>query len=332
MGIDVSKEKLDITLLRNNEKVSYQVVANKEKSLREWYKKFESKTIGFTWVNCLICMEHTGIYNQHFLRIAAEQQWQVCLESAIHIKQSGGLQRGKNDTVDSYRIALYAYKNVDFVKLWQPTREISHMLQNLSSLRNRLIAARTSLTNTIKENALFLPKQIHEKIVDSCKQSIAALNADIAAVEQEISMLIKNDEQLNQLFTQVTSVPGVGTVTALQLIITTGEFKTITDPRKYACYCGVAPFEHSSGSSIRGRTRTSKKANMHLKALLHLCSMSAIQNNIELKSYYEKRVLAGKNKMGVLNAIKNKIIHRVFACVKQNRCYEINHPTHLVLS
>lgn len=108
--------------------------------------------------------------------------------------------------------------------------------------------------------------------------------------------------------------------------------KNINDPRKYACYSGVAPFEHSSGSSIRGRTRTSKKANQHVKSLLHMCSLTAIQHCPELRMYYERKIESGKNKMSIFNAIKNKIIHRIFSCINQNRNYKKYFRNNLVLS
>ncbi|RZK16725.1 MAG: IS110 family transposase, partial [Flavobacterium sp.] len=100
------------------------------------------------------------------------------------------------------------------------------------------------------------------------------------------------------------------------------EFKDITDPRKFACYSGVAPFEHRSGSSVRGKSRVSSLGNKAVKSLLHLAAMAAIGCNEELKDYYQRKVAEGKNKMLVLNAVRNKLIHRIFACVNQNRKYE----------
>jgi transposase len=105
-------------------------------------------------------------------------------------------------------------------------------------------------------------------------------------------------------------------------IVTTNEFKNFTCPKKFACYAGVAPFEHTSGTSIKGRPRLSRKANMSMKALLHMAALVSMQYNEELRNFYERRVAEGKSKMSVLNMIRNKLIHRVFACVRDNRKYE----------
>ena len=69
------------------------------------------------------------------------------------------------------------------------------------------------------------------------------------------------------------------------MIIATGEFTRISDPKKFACYAGIAPFPHKSGTTIRGKTRVSNLANMNLKKLLHLAAMSAIQCSEELKLF-----------------------------------------------
>ena len=112
-------------------------------------------------------------------------------------------------------------------------------------------------------------------------------------------------------------------------MITTNEFKDITDPKKYACYSGFAPFEHSSGK-YKGKSRVSNKANKKVKALFHNGAMSAIQHCKELKEYraanrYQRKVGEGKNEMLVINNVCNKLIHRIFACVSRREKYNENY-------
>ena len=102
----------------------------------------------------------------------------------------------------------------------------------------------------------------------------------------------------------------------------TNEFKTITDPRKLACYAGVAPFKNTSGISVFGRNRVSNLADKSLKKLLHLGAMSAIRLDNDLAIYFKRKVAQGKNKMSVLNAVRNKIIHIVFALIKNQNLYQ----------
>ncbi|MEK6479750.1 transposase [Catalinimonas sp. 4WD22] len=86
-----------------------------------------------------------------------------------------------------------------------------------------------------------------------CQHSLKALEKDLVQVNKQLDELIRSDEELNRLFNLVTSVEGIGTVTAREVIITTNEFKAFTDAKKYACYAGVVPFQHRSGTSIRGQ-------------------------------------------------------------------------------
>jgi transposase len=331
VGIDVSKSTLDITILKGSEISNYFQIENTEKEIKHLLRKLAVQE-KINLKETVFCLEHTGIYNAHFLKIMEEKTLLVCLESSVHIKQSGGLQRGKNDKIDSYRIALYAYKNKEFLKLWQPERLVIKDLRRLSTLRERLLNARKQLKNSIKEDLKFLSKTAVAQITKCCKQTLTALEGDIKKTDEEIKALIESDERLSELFSYIESVPGVGKVTAAEIIINTNEFKRINNPRKYACYAGVAPFEHSSGTSVRGKTRTSKKANMKAKSLLHMTSLVAARFSEELRLYYERKVAEGKNKMNVLNAVKNKIIHRIFACVAQKRKYSLNYKYCLVES
>jgi transposase len=93
-----------------------------------------------------------------------------------------------------------------------------------------------------------------------CQQSIKALDQDLAKVDKQLDKLIVSDEELNRLFNLVTSVQGIGAVTAREILITTNEFKDFTDAKKYACYAGVVPFQYRSGTSIRGKDRVSHLA------------------------------------------------------------------------
>lgn len=93
------------------------------------------------------------------------------------------------------------------------------------------------------------------------------------------------------------------------------------DVRKLTCYCGVVPYEYSSGTSVRGKTKVHYLANKKLKCNLHMASLTAIKLGIDLKAYYERKVTEGKNKMSVLNAVANKLLARVITVVNKQREY-----------
>jgi transposase len=323
VGIDVSKSWLDLTVMQGNQVICHDQIENDQKAIRAYLRSlFKVKRMGSS--ETFFCMEHTGIYNGHLTSILYEMQLDFSVESGLQIKQSSGIKRGKNDKVDSTRIAQYAFKNSAELKLWKPKRDVVIRLKELNTLRNRVVNVIKQLKTPLKESAGFLKKQEVKKIESLNKSSIAALERDLKKIDKEIERVIKSDEELNRLFSLVTSVTGIGSVTATEIIITTNEFKSIDCSKKYACYSGIAPFEHQSGSSVRGKTRVSSMGNKNIKKLLHMAALSAINCNGELKEFFQRKVQEGKNKMAVINAIRNKIIARIFACVKQNRIYQKN--------
>lgn len=331
IGIDIAKDTLEFCLLKDSKPLFQSSSQNSVKGIQAFMKEIK-RIPGLNFSNVLFCMEHTGIYNNHLLKYLIDKQCHVWLERGAQIKYSLGLQRGKSDKIDAERIAIYAYKNRESVRLWTPPREVIVQLKSLTSLRNRLLKCLYLLKVPLKEIKLFSLKKDQARLSALCKSSIAALDQDLERVNKQIQEIIIQDPELNRLFNIITSVDGVGVVTAAEIIITTNEFKNISEAKKFACYSGVAPFEHSSGSSVRGKTRVSHMANKTIKQLLHLCAMTVIQKPGEIQDYYLRKVKEGKNKMLIINAIRNKLILRIFSCVKNDRLYQKNFKISLVES
>jgi transposase len=327
LGIDVSKKKLDTALTVNGKNFHFDQAGNNPSDVRHYFKELRKKIASFG--NLIVCIEHTGIYSQPLLDVIVKLKIQVCVEPAQRIKLSQGMTRGKNDQVDAKRIAHYAYKNYKELVFWNPQRESIQQLKALLVLRERMINVKTQLEVPLSECEEFVDSTIQKTLIRHCKKSLRVMRSEIKDLEKSIDQLIDKDQSLAHQFTLATSVPGIGKITAANVIISTGEFKQIVEAKQFACYSGIAPFEHTSGSSIRGQTRVSKIANMRIKKLLHLAAMSAIQSDEELRSYYLRKVEGGKNKMSVLNAVRNKLISRVFACIKNDHIYQKKYQNEL---
>lgn len=324
IGIDVSKATLDWAVFDGKDIVFQSQSANSQAGVKATVKLIKALP-GFAIGESVCCMEHTGIYNAHALCCLCKLGFPLWLESSLQIKKSGGMQRGKNDAIDAARIAQYACRFRDRLRLWQPPRPVIHKLAYLSALRQRLQVARQQLQQPVAEMQGFVDKSISQQMAKSCRASLKALDADLASVEGQIEELIGQDERLSELFGLVTSVTGVGAATAAEVFVATNEFKDISEPKKLACHAGLAPFEHRSGTSVRGKTRVSQHARKRLKSLFHMGAMSAIQVRGEMQDYYLRKVGQGKNKMSVLNAVRNKLVHRVCSVVHRGKKYEKNY-------
>jgi transposase len=321
IGVDISKATLDICLL--DDQAQHFQIANERKAIRKFIAQFK---------NCeneiCIGMENTGRYNIALLSELALHTFTVYVIAPLHLAKSLGLSRGKNDKIDAKRIAMFTKKNHAELKPWQPQREVITQLQLLLTERRRLVSWMRELKTAVKELAVFEKSTSLKTALTVNKQMMKATEKNLEKVEKAIDELIINDSQLTEQTGYITSVRGVGKILCCYLIVRTNEFRNINEPRKLACYAGVVPFEYSSGTSIRGRQRLSYFADKELKKLLHLSAMSVIRLDGELKDYYQRKVADGKNKMSVLNAIRNKLVHRICAVVNQKR----NYKTVLVMS
>lgn len=320
IGIDVSRNELDYAVLEGKSLLYHKERQNTINDIKTFIKELQSLP-NFTLPKALFVMEYTGIYCSHLLKVLKTFKANFVQENALHIRNSSGLIRGKYDKIDSVRIARYASKNFSEVKLWVTRRPVIEQLSNLYALRKRLQNVEMALKKPLGEQLVFLKKGIYIQSVALCKNSLNALKNDIESVNNNIIKLVKSDEKLKRLNEIITSVPHVGFVTSVQIILSTNEFTQINDPKKFASYSGVAPFKKESGKK-QSAGKVSNIANKKLKSLLHLCAISAIRRDGELKAYYLRKTEEGKPKMSVLNAVRFKLILRIFACLKQDRLYE----------
>jgi transposase len=324
IGIDVSKNKLDFSVQQGKSYLFHREIVNEPEAIKGFIREI-SRLNGFSLNHTVFCMEHTGIYSNHLLSCLYQKKANICLEAATQIKKSLGNLRGKNDKVDSMRIATYAYKNRDELRLWSPRRDEVQQLAHLSSTRSRLIKAKKILKTPLKEYGAFVKKRSAKQNIAVCNKALGGIETSLEHVERAIMNIINADPELKRLFALVTSVVGIGKVTAVQLIVTTNEFKDINNAKSYACYAGLVPYLEESGV-FKGKGRVSHMANKKVKTLLHMAALVAIQYNDELRLYYERKVnIEKKNKMSVINAIRNKLVQRIFSCVNQNRKYEKNY-------
>jgi transposase len=321
LGIDVSKEYFDAVVILdgNKEKSIHSQFVNDYKGIKSLCKWLKEQ--GSTFENTLVCLEHTGMYGKLLIKHLMIEKFSLWVEMSLKIIRSIGVQRGKNDKVDAERIAYYAMKNVEEAVIFNAPRKEIDKIRNLLSLREKLVTTKASLLRNVKELKAFDLEvaRLSEKLQ---KSTIKGIDLDLKNIEKQLDKTINDDENISRIFTLVTSVIGIGKVTALFLICFTNEFTMYSTPRQLACYAGVVPFEHTSGKSVRSKSKVHYMANKKLKKQLHMCALSAITSDPELKHYFNRKVEEGKNKMLVINNVRNKLVHRVCSCVRENKIFE----------
>lgn len=323
IGVDISKLTLDFAICTPHDALFHIQVSNDLKGIRSFVSRCKQEKI--VLANAILCMEHTGIYNNTILQFFQKENIAMAVEHGRQIKQSMGMVRGKNDKIDAIRISQYARRFQDKIQLWKPEREVLSKIRHLNALRKRLINAKNQLNTPLKESQRWLPAHLVKEMDSINKPAIKSIQKQLKIVEQKLQQIINDDPHLDHLFNLVTSVSGVGPILFYELILTTREFSLINDPRRYASYAGIAPFDNLSGTSIRSSKKVSQMANKSVKKLLHMSALSVVSREGEMTEYYRRKVEQGKNKMAVINAVRNKIIHRIFASVRNNQKYDENY-------
>lgn len=322
VGIDVSKLTLDICMLQDNKPV-YSKIKNDLESIKAFFN-------GYFPTQICVGMENTGCYNYYLYEVLSKLKFSYYVIPPLHLKKSLGLCRGKNDKIDSYRIAAFLEINQKKLKAYHPQSPAIKQLQLLLGVRNMRIKIKKQIQNS-EEGYVF-----NDTDTTDLKQMnhhlIVSLTEQIKEIEKKIQRLVNAIPELAVPFKLITSIQGVGNILAWHLLVRTNGFTIIDSARKMACYAGVAPFEHSSGTSIKGKTKVSHFADKGLKTLLHMAAMSAIRLVGDFKNYYERKVEEGKSKMSVINAVRNKIIHRIYAVLKRQTPYQTFLTDNLVTS
>lgn len=324
VGIDVSKKTLDMSLvvkegMRVLDSTRIENCKSGLKRMGVWLKTFNLKL-----EDVVFCLEFTGVYNEPVLSYLSKLNAFVWLEMPIKIIRSSGLQRGKNDKVDAIKIAIYAAKNSENMQRWVQPGKTIQIVRDLISLRNRLIKALKMMLQPINELEDMEECDRAGILKQEMKSMHTKLEQKIKAIEKRIAAELKKEPEMENKVKLAVSVPGIGKWTALHLLLTTNNFERMLDGRQLACHCGCAPFEHTSGSSVRGKTRVSKMANKPLKTLLTMGAVSIINSKNDFGAYYQRKISEGKNKMSVINAVRNKMLHTVVAVIKRNSPYQLS--------
>lgn len=219
-----------------------------------------------------------GVYSLELAVFLEQKNYSFSIVYPLHIKRSLGLVRGKNDKIDSYQISRFCYLHRDELELTRLPLKSIQKLKGLINERERLVKMLKSEKNVLSELRNSNTSNTMERVV----ARMTMFSADIKNIEQEIEQLINSEPNIVENYKLIRSVVGIGLVNSVLFLVYTCNFQAFNDARKYACYGGVAPFDNTSGTSIRSKTRVSHLANKRIKANLSDAARSAIQNDPEL--------------------------------------------------
>ena len=326
IGVDFSKEKVDVAIiLADGLAETAARVFNEFKTTVSGYRQLvkwvDQNSCGIDSSLWLFCGENTGDYSKGLCNFLYGKGYDMWLENAKSIKDASGLRRLKSDRADASMIAEYAMRNYDRAIMYEPLSKSLEQLRELFLYRQMVVRHRCSFQVRRGEKILTMEKSPSKTMISqSGRHIVSELNKVIEKINRKIEELIASDDELREIFSIVTSVPGIGPQNAVCLMVYTDNFRRFNyDSRKIACYYGIAPFGKDSGTSVHSDPRVHYMANRQIKAMLTQAALAAVNFNPVMARYYMRLVERGKKKQVALNNIKNKLVHLVTAMVRNRQ-------------
>lgn len=316
LGIDISKDKLDVALYQDD---SYRLAtfANEHdghQRLAKWLKKHKAK-------ECHVCIEATGRYGEAVATYLRELGYPVSIVNPARIKAYGAsqLKRNKTDQEDARVIAHFcATQHPD---LWAPAAPEIQELQALTRRLEDLKAQRTQELNRQKSG-------IQSKtVLADIKAHIRFLDKQIATIERRIHDLIDQHPDLRRQRELLTSIPGIGGITAANFIAEVPDVTRFKSANQLAAYAGLTPSNHDSGSSVHRRARLAKTGNIHFRTALFMPALAALRFNPIVQAMAQRMEENGKNRMTIVGAVMRKLLHLAYGVLKHGKPFD---PDHLV--
>lgn len=327
-GIDVAQKELVVTLGRmlddfTIELFSYKVFRNSDsgiKSLVEWVNKLTNSEVPVQYV-----MEATGVYHQKFAYYLDDNEYDVSIVLPNKISNYMRTLELKTITDKSCSQAIAQFGLERKLNNWSKPKSVYKKLQQLTRERDQIVQERSIIKNQIHaENVEADP---NKKSLERMQSRIKFLNSQEREIKEDITTIIKENQDLEKIIDRVTSIPGVGKLTAVIVLAETNGFELIRNKSQLASYAGLDVKEKQSGTSVKGKPRISKKGNRNLRKSMHLPALTAVKWDDNFRNIYARLVSKHGIKMKALVAIQRKILELIYILFKNETVYDKEYIT-----
>lgn len=328
VGVDIANKTFVSTILVNpSSSFLSQEFSNNEDGFNSFHQWLNANNVNES--NSVIIMETSGVYTERLCYFMQNKNYLLCVENALKVKKAFDETKSRNDFIDSRKIAEYGYRFSDKLKIWSPPESVVEQIKTLLSLRELIVEHITANKNGLKAvekkyNNQEMAISIYQNIIDN-------LNNQITEIEKEIDRLISTNSNLHLKYELVKSVPGIGKLFSLNLLVYTNGFSDVLNHKKLSSFIGLCPVRHTSGTSVNKRKRNG--GPNRLRKVIYMASMSAIRTKTEFRKYYLRKIAEGKPARLVLNNIANKMIKIVCGILNSGKKYIpgfISIPPHLI--
>ncbi len=324
VGIDVSKASLEVCFRCINTQQhcvvkgsrSFSNVQKGYESLESWIIKLHKEEA----VPLVVVMEATGVYHEGVAYFLAKKAYNVSIvvpNKAKKYMQSLGL-KSKNDKIDASGLAqmgceqklpFWKMPNVETLQLRDLTRYLEFLNEEMTVYRGRLESYehRGIPTDVVTKNLKSLQKTLEKQIAELHKQ---------------IAAHIKAHPEMKKKVDCITSINGVGILTAAVVISEMNDFQLIENQRQLVSYCGYDVVENQSGKKT-GKTKISKKGNAHVRRVLHMPALNVVRYGVKPFADLHKRVFERRGiKMIAYVAVQKKLLTTIYTLCKKGEVFD----------
>lgn len=305
VGIDVAKDKFDVALHQTQ---IHRCFSNTKKGFKDFLQWLKAHTSS-PWV----CMEATGHYSEIIAEFLVSHAISVSIINPLQIKNFARtkLTRNKNDIVDAKLIAEYGSKMEPIA--FRPRSVIQKELKDL-----------VKILDTLKEQNVQLKNQLHSIqgsiAKKALKKLIKGLERKIQMIEEQLAELVKNTPELQEKIRLITSVKGIGTLTAYKILSEVYHVNHFQNAKQFAAFMGISPRQNQSGT-FKGRTTISRYGNSHLRKALYMAALVAKRHNVYLKPFVSRLEEKDKAPKSIICAVMRKLAHWVFGILKSAQLF-----------
>lgn len=318
VGIDPSAETFTVAVYPSGTPRSFSNTAEGIDSLVQWLQ-----SQGLQAEQTMLCVENTGVYAEVLCYSLHERGFALVLLDPRKVWKAFGHGQPKSDPLDSRKIAEYGFRYADTLRLWQPHELLVEQIRVILTTREQLVQQKTATQNA---RASLSHKVIQTPAANrALEATLTHLKEQITALEAELKRLIQSHPTLLQGATLLMSAPGVGWLLSAQFLVLSAGFREIPPYRRLAQYLGLAPNEHTSGTSVRKRPRSRRYGPATARKLLHLAARSLRTHDEATRHYFLRKTAEGKPTALVLNNIANQLLKRLCAILRDRTPYVPGH-------
>jgi len=326
VGIDVAQKELVVSLGKMQDDWTPEVYARKTFTntqkgfidLMAWVKKLTDQTIAVRYV-----MEATGVYHESLAYFLNDQGQEVTIVLPNKISNYMKTLETKTITDKTAADAIAMFGLEKKLDLWKKPKPIFKRIRQLTREREQLIQSRTIAKNQL--HAEQAEAEPGKSTLERLKKQIAFFEKQEREINQELRALINTDEQVTSSIKLITSLSGIGYLTAATVLAETNGFELVKNKRQVSSYAGFDVKEKQSGTSVKGKSRISKKGNKYLRKAMHMPALSAIRLDERFKAIYARLVAKHGIKMKAAVAVQRKLLEMIYTIHKTGVPYDKNY-------